>query len=65
MEELKRDIPPEEVSAVIERKLNEVMAHWSSIMNAPTEAIFDQAWETLNLAYVEIFLPLIVYLQIT
>jgi hypothetical protein len=41
MEELKRDIPPEEVSAVVERKLNEVMAHWSSIMNSPTEAIFD------------------------
>jgi hypothetical protein len=65
MKELKRDIPPKKISAVIERKLNEVMAHWNSIMNAPTRAIFDQAWETLNLTYVEIFLSLIVYLQIT
>jgi hypothetical protein len=63
MEELNRDTPPEKVSTVVQGKLNDFLAHWSPVMNAPTEAAFDEAWEILTTAYEKTFPAVIVYLN--
>jgi MULE transposase domain len=65
IEELNRDTPPKEISTVVQGKLNEFLAYWSPVVNASTEAAFDDALEILTTAYVKTFPAVLVYLDDT
>jgi hypothetical protein len=63
MEELNRDTSPEEIHITVQGKLNEFLMHWNPVINALTEAAFDEAWKILITTYVETFPAVIVYLN--
>ena len=54
-EDLNRNTPPEEISAVVERRLNEFEGHWNAVIYSSTETAFDETWGALNAKYVESF----------
>lgn len=64
-EEFNRDTPPEEVSTVVGIKLNEFLAYWKPVVNAPTATAYDGAWGILNTKYIENWPAVITYLENT